>query len=213
MSSTRRRPIERARPLERRPGRRQPRRTILIICEGERTEPDYLNALKREGWVREQAAIDLRVESGRGRSSPSELVNRAINARDDDALRGGELDEVWCVFDVEDPRSNPRLPDIVKEAERRGIKLAISNPCFEVWLILHFRDHTSWIDVHNAIERRRELDDSKGKEVDPKKYMQCVRDAVERARALDDRHRLSGTRFPDNNPSSGMYLLIDSIDR
>ena len=34
----------------------------------------------------------------------------------------------------------------VASAGANGIRLAISNPCFELWLILHFQDHTAWLD-------------------------------------------------------------------
>jgi len=44
---------------------------------------------------------------------------------------------VWCVFDVDD---HPRVADARQMAADNGIELAISNPCFELWLLLHFRD-------------------------------------------------------------------------
>lgn len=59
-------------PLRRKVGVRQPRKTVLVVCEGRRTEPEYLQALKREPSVRDVAAVDLRIEPHRGtpRRSP-----------------------------------------------------------------------------------------------------------------------------------------------
>ncbi|MHB1784496.1 MAG: AAA family ATPase, partial [Acidimicrobiales bacterium] len=60
---------------------RQPRKTIPIFCEGERAEPEYLDAVKRQPWVRDIAAVDLRVETGHGGSVPAKLVSLAADAR------------------------------------------------------------------------------------------------------------------------------------
>jgi len=68
-----------SRPLRRRVAIRAPRRTLLG-SEGARTEPEYLGALKRQPVVREVAAVDLRVESGRGGAAPKTLVSRAVDA-------------------------------------------------------------------------------------------------------------------------------------
>lgn len=53
---------------------RNPRRTILIFCEGEKTEPEYLEALKRQSWVRDGAAVDFQLQNGLGGSVSSTLV-------------------------------------------------------------------------------------------------------------------------------------------
>jgi hypothetical protein len=69
------------RPLKRRVATRRPRKTLLVFCEGERTEPEYLDALKRQPSVRDVAAVDLRVETGHGGSVPRTLVAMAAEAR------------------------------------------------------------------------------------------------------------------------------------
>jgi hypothetical protein len=138
------------RPLKRRVATRQPRKTLLIFCEGQKTEPEYLDALKRQPSVRDVAAVDLRVETGHGGSVPKTLVSMAIDARRRAIDEEGEIDEFWCVFDVEWPRNHPDLKDAVEQARQGGIELEISNPCFEVWLILHFQDHGAWLDNDDA---------------------------------------------------------------
>src|SRR5580693_9982740 len=124
------------RALKRRVGIRRPRKTLLVFCEGERTEPEYLDALKRQPAVRDVAAVDLRVETGQGGSVPRTLVTMAATARSKALDEDSEIDEFWCVFDVEWPRNHPGLADAIQQARANGIQLAISNPCFELWLIL-----------------------------------------------------------------------------
>ncbi len=200
------------RPLKRRVAVRQPRKTLLIFCEGKRTEPEYLDALKRQPAIRDVAAVDLRVETGHGGSVPKTLVSMAIEARRRAADEEGEIDEFWCVFDVEWPRNHPDLKEAAERARQAGIELAISNPCFELWLILHFQDHARWSDNDDARRLRRQLDGSPDKGLDAAKYMPLFGDAAQRAAELDERHRRNGTAFPDDNPSSGMHRLIATVE-
>ncbi|MGH8980000.1 MAG: RloB family protein [Acidimicrobiales bacterium] len=197
--------------LKRRVATRQPRKTLLVFCEGERTEPEYLNALKREPAVHDVAAVDIRVETGQGGSVPMTLVTMAVAARRRAAGEEGEIDEVWCVFDVEWPRNHPDLKEAAEQARQGGVEVAISNPCFELWLILHFHDHSSWLDNDDARRLRRQLDGCTDKGLDPHKYMPRIQEAARRAAALDERHVQNATFFPQDNPSSGMHRLLDAV--
>jgi hypothetical protein len=194
--------------LTRRIETRQPRKTLAIFCEGERTEPAYLEALKRRPEVRDVASVDLRIEAEHG--MPETLVSSAVKARDKSADEEGEIDEFWCVFDVEWPRNHPRLREAIQQARNNDINLAISNPCFELWLILHFERKSSWLDNDGARRLRRQLDGAPDKNLDPAKYMPLVRQAMDNAIVLAERHSRDGTRRPQDNPSSGMYLLVAS---
>jgi hypothetical protein len=96
-----------------------------------------------------------------------------------------EIDEFWCVFDVEWPRNHPGLEEAVWQARANSIKLAVSNPCFELWLILHFQDHAAWLDNNQARRLRRQLDGSGDKGLEAAKYMPFTADAARRAAGLD----------------------------
>jgi hypothetical protein len=199
------------RPLKRKVATRPPRKTLVVFCEGEKTEPQYLLALKQQPFIKDAAAVDIRVETGRGGAVPLTLVTLATAARAKSAAEEAEVDEFWCVFDVEWPRNHPHLPDAIARAEANDIKLAISNPCFELWLILHYLDHGSWLENSQAVELRRQLDGSTNKSLDAAKYMPRIEDAVRHAAALDTRHERNRTGFPHNNPSSGMHHPIASV--
>jgi hypothetical protein len=200
------------RPLKRKVATRKPRKTLVVFCEGERTEPEYLDALKRQPSVRDVAAVDLRVETGQGGSVPRTLVAMAIEARSRAIHEEAEIDEFWCVFDVEWPRNHPGLIEAVQHARASGIQLAVSNPCFELWLILHFQDHTAWQDNNQARRLRRQLDGSSDKGLDAAKYMPLTAGAARRAAGLDRRHLRDGTVFPHDNPSSGMHRLLAAVE-
>ncbi|MFT7647504.1 MAG: hypothetical protein ACI8Y4_002253 [Candidatus Poriferisodalaceae bacterium] len=63
---------------------------------------------------------------------------------------GPDFDEIWCVFDTDE---HPNLEQAVAEAADSNIRTARSNPCFELWLVLHVADQTAHVHRH-AIQRR-----------------------------------------------------------
>jgi hypothetical protein len=107
-----------ARPLRRRTGIRRPKKTLVVFCEGEKTEPQYLEALKNQPEIRDAAAVDLRIETGHGGAVPLTLLALAINARSRAVAEEAEIDEFWCVFDVEWPRNHPGLGEALHQAAR-----------------------------------------------------------------------------------------------
>jgi aminoglycoside phosphotransferase len=130
-------------------GTRQPRPAILIVCEGAATEPQYFKGLIEEWKLK--TSVDIEVV-GAGKQHIT-LVRRAIQLRDEreqadrKAKRAGQLakpayDEVWCVFDAEGDEAREAIARAVAMANDEGFKLAISNPAFEYWLLLHFEPTT-----------------------------------------------------------------------
>lgn len=100
--------------------------SILIVCEGENTEPSYFNQFR---------ITSAKVKSvGEGYNTIS-LVNRAL-----ELARQGNYDRVWCVFDKDDFKDED-FNNAIQLAEGNGFGVAYSNQAFEYWLILHFNDH------------------------------------------------------------------------
>lgn len=68
--------------------------------------------------------------------SPRNLVSYAKKIFNED-----EYDAVWCVVDVDefDVEAARTL------AQANAVELAVSEPCFELWLLLHFADHRAYI--------------------------------------------------------------------
>ena len=198
--------------LRRQVASRSPKRTFLVFCEGEITEPAYLKALKREPAVRDVASVDIRVDEGTSGAVPLTLVEAAARARARSSGEDGEIDEIWCVFDVEWPQNHPSLKRALALARESGVRVAVSNPCFELWLALHFEDQNAWLDTSTAIRRCRAFDGTSGKDLDGAAYMPRRADAARRARALDERHSRDRTEFPHDNPSSGMFRFLDAVE-
>lgn len=100
--------------------------SILIVCEGENTEPSYFNQFK---------VTSATVKSvGTGYNTIS-LVKKAKKIVGSD-----NFDQVWCVFD-KDAFKDHDFNRAIKLAEQYGYGVAYSNQAFEYWLILHLDDH------------------------------------------------------------------------
>ena len=191
---------------------RVPRRTFLVFCEGEKTEPDYLKALKRELGKQVSVSVEIQVDPGTHGSAPLTLVEAAAEARERADYELGEVDEVWCIFDVEQPVNHPKLNEAVALAQTSGVKVAISNPCFELWLLLHFQDQSAPLDTKPAQRALENLGGIDDKTIDGSKYMSLRDQATRRARLLVDRHKGNGTEFPNDNPSSGMFRFLEAVE-
>jgi hypothetical protein len=206
VAARRRRNDDRA--LARRAPTRSPLPLLLVVCEGEVTEPQYLR-----GFARAQGANTVRLHVEAPGGDPRALVERAIELRDDAAgraMREGDenlaYDEVWCVFDVDD---HARLRAARELAERTRIGLAVSNPCFELWLILHFREQGAHLTSRRAAELLGKHIRDYRKHVRYEELSNGYTDAVERAESLDRRHLEAGT--DGGNPSTGVHLLTERI--
>ncbi|MEV8637177.1 RloB family protein [Streptosporangium sp. NPDC051023] len=176
-----------------------------MFCEGEASEPGYIKGLKRLPEIRANTSINIEIDPEQG--VPLTLVKRAIERNRDD-----EVDECWCVFDVEWPKNHPNLREAIRLANDHGIRLAVSNPCFELWLILHFEDQTAFMSTDEAERRSRKLDGRPGKRIDADQYMRRRNIASQRAAFLAKRHAQHQTSFPADNPSFTMGDLLAAIE-
>lgn len=197
-----------AKPLRRRRPQADERKRFVIYCEGTVTEPMYLKALAALPETRRVAALDIR---GMG-FEPRRLVTEARNAQRQDAEAKHRQVEYWCVFDVEAPEPHHGLHDAIQMARDNGIRVAISNPCFELWLILHYAEHSRWLDTQAARSIRRQHDGSSGQGLDRGAYMQRREVATSRARRLAEMHERDRREAPDDNPSSNVHRLLQAVE-
>lgn len=111
------------------------RARFLLVCEGRNSEPLYFLALGRTL----RATV---IETIKGAGSPDTIAELALQEARSRGLKGrrsGQFskDQVWAVFDR---NSHEHFDEAVRKCEQGGIKVARSNPCFEIWLILHLED-------------------------------------------------------------------------
>lgn len=201
--------------MARRDRTRRPSRNLaqekrfLIVVEGEVTEREYLEAVKRSLKMK---SVEVRIEHEH--TDPIGIVNGAKKIRDS-AKKTDPFDEVWCVFDTEAKQTQRcrvgllEAIDSATNAKGGPILLAISNPCFELWIWLHEHEQTAWIASTDIQARCTRVTDKHIAEIDD--LLKFYPDARRRASLLDEKHERDNTKPEDMNPSSGVYKLIDAI--
>ncbi|MFF3441049.1 RloB family protein [Streptosporangium sp. NPDC002721] len=106
-------------------------RVLYVACEGESTEPDYLDYLNDQfgdGGDRGRQPFRIQLVPRRDGRTPSGIVEAVRKV-------AGE-DEAWALFDRD--RWND-IPQAVKAAAASRVELAFSHPSFDLWLLLHFQ--------------------------------------------------------------------------
>lgn len=203
-------PQRRGGPRPRTPSRAAVRKQLLVFVEGACTEAGYVNELHRRHRERVIVTID------RFNGGPLQLVEHAVerrrvDKRDEKRGRGRAYDEIWCVFDVDE---HPNLDQAIVMARDNEIRLAISNPCLELWFLLHFEDQAAWIHRHEAQRRASEFLKC-GKTLTAEaldSLLERYEDARARALRLDEKHRADGS--PErSNPSTNVWQIVESISR
>lgn len=128
----------RASNIVRRRAVRDPKRRFLIVCEGTNAEPLYLRALGRVS----NTVIEILEGSGTPEVIAKIAIEKAKQLGVIGKARAGlawyeRADEVWAVFDRDE---HHHFEEGVRLCRENCIGVGRSNPCFEVWLILHFED-------------------------------------------------------------------------
>jgi hypothetical protein len=146
--------------------------------------------------------------------TPMSLVERAVarhhrEQRDERKGRGPVRDEVWCVFDVDE---HHHIEEALLIAARNGINVAVSNPCFELWFIIHYEDQTAHIERGPAQAKASALIGCKKvlSESALEDMASRYHEAVLRSKALDEKHEGDGSPRR-SNPSSEVWKLVDRI--
>ncbi len=181
-----------------------------MFVEGERTEDGYFKHWGR--LYRGKVIVNVHEFNG----SPLSLVQRAVaeqkhERREERRRRGQPHDEIWCVFDVD---VHPKVAEAVEFAATHNINVAVSNPCFELWLVLHYQDQTAYIE-RRAVQGLAKSHLKCGKTLSAQALEALTSlygEAIKRAKVLDAKHEGDGSR-PRNNPSSEVWKLVERIRR
>ncbi|VAW90386.1 hypothetical protein MNBD_GAMMA18-147, partial [hydrothermal vent metagenome] len=129
------RKAKQAKELARRKARRKPYDKVLIVCEGEKTEPNYFEELK-DYYELVSANVEI---TGKCGSSPMSVVDYAQDLYREAKKAGDAFDKVFCVFDKDTHSDYQSALDMLNSKNLKGVYQAVpSVPCFEYWLLLHF---------------------------------------------------------------------------
>lgn len=190
------------RKFERYLGQRRYRKMFVLAVEGVKTEPQYFTLFNNQ-----QTVIWVHCLKGGQESSPPQVLKRMENHLKREALRSS--DEAWLVVD-RDQWTDQQLDQLYAWAtQRANYGLALSNPKFEYWLLLHFDDGIGIRSAQDCTNRlRRHLPDYDKGISQRKITREQIGDAICRARQRDNP---PCSDWPRALGSTTIYRLVERV--
>jgi len=194
---------------------RKPGFTVLIVCEGAKTERTYLKSYKRRN-----TGVKIEIPNT-GDTDPLNLVEFA-------ALKADELGinkrtgNVWIVFDVDvnsdavlnKARSNARR---ISKKKQYNMEVILSNPSFELWYLLHFTTaSTAALTNTVLIDKLKRYLNGYDKAVNYYATLKPLQEtAIANAHNLNDFHNGQGRDLytRDSNPSTQVVKLVEYLNK
>jgi len=204
-----------ARDLARRKSSRKSYDRVLVVCEGLKTEPNYLRELI--DYLKLSSA-NVEVDGNSG-SSPISVVRHAKRRYREEKEKGDIYDRVFCVFDKDTHARYAEAIRISEISKPIGVFQAVpSVPCFEYWLLLHFEFSTQPYVVNGGKNACAHLigdlrsympDYAKGNGGVFKDLMNKTDQAIINSKRALDQAAASGT----DNPTTRVHELVEYLQQ
>ncbi|NNA93456.1 RloB family protein [Pseudomonas gessardii] len=176
----------------------KPKVAIYIVCEGINTEPHYFTECVKHYSA---GLVELTIIPGAG--VPDTLVKRAIALRDELLQKKRRSPDsfsscfrVWTIFDRDE---HPLVEESILLAKEHKIDVAFSDPCFEIWPILHLQNYGAQDHRHEVQKKLAEMmntyEHDKGAIID----YEAIKDNFQIA--YDRASRLNLARTEENCPN------------
>lgn len=175
---------------------------FVLALEGRKTEQQYFDLFKKEG-----AQVRVRCLPSASNSSPNKVLRRMQMHLRDEPLEAS--DQAWLVVDRDEWKDEQLLPLHAWTKQRpQNHFLALSNPKFEYWLLLHFEKGDGIVTARDCdVHLKKHLPDY-DKSIPAAEFThERIGHAIQRARALDTP---PCTDWP-RTPGSTVYRLVQHI--
>lgn len=163
---------------------------FFVFCEGE-TEEVYIK------FLRSVYRVPIQIIS---RKSDSNISDKYIERCKKEYVETRN-DKTFLMFDLDVNGMLERLQRIP------NVVLLCTNPCIELWFILHYIDCKSALTSNECVKKliKQERQYAKGTLTDfmKSKFLESVTEAIERAKKLP----------LYENPSSSVYCLVEELHR
>jgi hypothetical protein len=188
---------------------------FLIVCEGEKTEPNYFKSFPKK-----VGNFIYNLEFDGGGMSTLKVVEKAIELREKTKQR---YDRVWVVFD-RDSFEPQDFNSAILKAKAHNIRCAWSNEAFELWYLLHFHNRVTPM---KREEYKKAIEDAVNEKLkNRKKKFMYKKNDTEMYRLLDQigsqdsaikwaaelAKNNTGEQFANYNPQTMVYKLVEELN-
>lgn len=189
---------------------RKAKKIILIGAEGKnQTERKYFKAFN-------QVQSEYKIMAGKGNNTdPVGVVEDLLKSAKQEELDLKDGDMLACFIDVDFKKGRDQeLRAAMKLARQNNVSVFLSNPCFEIWYLLHFRYSTKLYGSNEEVIKELGSyisDYSKSKDV-----YDVIENKIDQAllntKRLESYHLENGTNDRLKKlPSTEAYKLIEMI--
>lgn len=184
---------------------------ILIVCEGEKTEPNYFIGIR--SYYRLHTA-NIEISGDKCGSDPKSIVKYAKQRFGEEKNIGNAFDEVYCVFDKDRHTNYQEAINELKNSRDKNIFHAITSvPCFEYWLLLHFEYTTKPFSTPAEVinHLKQYLPDYEKGKCDILKDLSDLDNQLARAIATAERALIETEQSNTDNPSTQVHTLVKRL--
>lgn len=190
------------RVLKRPLGERRYRKMFVIATEGSKTEPGYFSMFNDRHTL-----VKVKCLKGDIKSAPGKVLKRMKDYLKEEHLK--KTDEAWLVVD-KDQWTDDQLKELytwAQQAKNRG--LALSNPNFEFWLLLHFEEGFGISSAQECIRRLEQYLPGYDKGIKENEFpVNRIQAAIHRAQVKDNPPCAD---WPHIHGSTTVYRLVENF--
>lgn len=180
---------------------------VIIACEGSKTEKNYFQAFFNRLIVNKNISKTSLVIAIHKHTDPQGVLKDLLKVLNKD----NEFEHQWIVIDRDE---HINFADTLYQAESINVNVAYSNPCFELWYLLHFEDWFIPIHRHDLPTRLKQyIDYEKNSTTMYQEVLSRQKIAIERAKRLINYHSKKRPLNPTiDNHSTTVYQLVEVLN-
>nr|VFJ63086.1 MAG: RloB-like protein [Candidatus Kentron sp. FW] len=188
---------------------------VLIVCEGKKTEPHYFKELRRKYQL---GTVNIEITAADG-TDPMSVVRTARDKQESKKkTRKRPFDRVYCVFDRDEHTNFDDAFQRIATLQKQGFRTARSWPCFEFWLLLHFRYTRSPFERDGSRTAAQNCENTLKSEISnyrkgEKGVFSKLLPRLEEAKKNATRAREDAENTGENNPSTEIHELVGYLQK
>lgn len=186
---------------------------IHIFHNGEVAEVNYFQDFKH--FLAAQDAkvnVDNYWKQTKGKA-PWQVIEHAISFKNSEKISEKDADQIWCVFDVDSflKQDKESFAKALKKAKENNINVAWSNPCFELWPMLHFELIETAISAQDYQKKLKVFFKEIGVDYQKNCYGLFGKLFGKQAAAITRAKKISKENNLKINPSTTVFRLVEEL--